>query len=245
VRGRAFEPQAKAFGVDPPRGVLLTGIPGCGKSFIAKTLARTWNLPLVLLDPARLYGSYVGQSEQRLRESLATVQSMSPVVLWVDELEKGFAAGGEGDGGVSTRILGTFLRWMQDREPGAFLVATANDVAKLPPELLRKGRFDEIFFVDLPKEKERRDIFRLQVARRKRDPASFDLDRLARAAEGFSGAEIEAVVVAALYAAYAAGVELTTDRILAELAGTSPLSRTRAEDVERIRAWARDRAVPA
>jgi SpoVK/Ycf46/Vps4 family AAA+-type ATPase len=231
--------------VDPPRGVLLTGIPGCGKSFIAKTLARTWNLPLVLLDPARLYGSYVGQSEQRLHDSLVTVQAMAPVVLWIDELEKGFAAGGEGDGGVSVRILGTFLRWMQDREPGAFLVATANDVAKLPPELLRKGRFDEIFFVDLPGEPERRDIFRMQIRRRKRDPGAFDLGALAAASEGFSGAEIEAAVVATLYDAYAVGAEITTERVLAELERTMPLSRTRAEDVERLRAWARDRAVPA
>jgi SpoVK/Ycf46/Vps4 family AAA+-type ATPase len=245
VRGRAFEPAAKAFGVDPPRGVLLTGIPGCGKSFVAKSLARTWNLPLVLLDPARLYGSYVGQSEQRLHESLETVQAMAPVVLWIDELEKGFAAGGEGDGGVSARILGTFLRWMQDREPGAFLVATANDVAKLPPELLRKGRFDEIFFVDLPGEPERRDIFRMQLARRKRDPAVFDLDALAAASEGFSGAEIEASIVATLYDSYAASADVTTERVLAELKRTEPLSRSRAEDVERLRGWARDRAVPA
>lgn len=245
LRGRALEPAAKQFGLDPPKGVLLTGVPGCGKSLVAKTLARTWDLPLVLLDPARIYGPYVGESEQKLHDALETVEAMAPVVLWVDEIEKGFAAGGMGDSGVSQRILGTFLRWMQDRPQGVFLVATCNDVDSLPPEFLRKGRFDEIFFVDLPGPQERESIFRIQLSRRKRDPASFDLARLARASEGFSGAEIEAGVVGAMYRAYASGRELTTDELVQELAGTAPLSRTRAEDVERLRAWAAGRAVPA
>jgi len=245
VRGRAFEPAAKAFGLDPPRGVLLTGVPGCGKSFLAKTLARTWNLPLVLLDPGSLYAPYIGESEEHLRQSLDSVQAMAPVVLWIDELEKGFATGGENDGGVAMRILGTFLRWMQDREAGAFIVATSNDVQKLPPELLRKGRFDEIFFVDLPSPPERSEIFRLQLGRRKRDAKEFDLDRLAAASEGFSGAEIEASVVAALYSCYADGVDLSTDRLVEELGRTEPLSKTRAEDIEALRAWAKERAVPA
>ncbi len=245
IRGRAFEPAAEAFGIEPPRGVLITGVPGCGKSLTAKTLARTWRLPLVLLDVAALYGPYVGESESRLREALATVEAMAPVVLWVDEIEKGFASGGSGDGGVSHRILGAFLRWMQDRPAGVFIVATSNDVTALPPELLRKGRFDEVFFVDLPAQPERRDIFRLQLARRGRDPQAFDLHALAHASEDFSGAEIEAAIVGALYRAYAAGRELTTEEILAEMREAVPLARTRAEDIQRLRAWALSRAVPA
>lgn len=245
TRGRAFEPAAKEFGLEPPRGVLLAGVPGCGKSLVAKTLARTWGLPLVLLDPARLYGPYVGESEQRLRDSLRTVEAMAPTVLWVDEIEKGFAASEMGDGGVSQRVLGTFLRWMQERPAGIFLVATCNDVEALPPELLRRGRFDETFFVDLPGPAEREEIFRLQLSRRKRDPAAFDLRRLSAASEGCSGAEIEGAVVGALYRAFAAGRDLGTGDVLAELTETTPLSRTRAEDVARLRAWAVGRATPA
>ncbi len=245
TRGRAFEPAARDFGLEPPRGVLLAGVPGCGKSLAAKALARTWGLPLVLLDPSSLYGPYVGESEQRLHDTLITVEAMAPAVLWVDEIEKGFAASGAAaDGGVSQRILGTFLRWMQERPPGIFLVATCNDVQALPTELLRRGRFDEVFFVDLPGPAEREEIFRLQLERRKRHPASFDLARLVKASDGFSGAEIEGAVVGALYRAYAAGTDLTTEGVLAELAATTPLSRTRAEDVARLRAWAAGRATP-
>jgi ATP-dependent 26S proteasome regulatory subunit len=245
VRGRAMGPAAGRFGIDPPRGMLLTGVPGCGKSMVAKGLARTWELPLVLLDPARLYGPYVGQSEERLEDALKSVEAMSPTVLWIDEIEKGFAAGGMGDGGVSQRILGTFLRWLQDRAPGVFLVATCNEVEQLPPELLRKGRFDEVFFVDLPDDAERREIFRMHIARRHRDPTTFDLEGLARAADGFSGAEIEAAVVAALYSAFASNAELTTECVIAELVNTVPLSRSRAEDLQRLRAWAGERALAA
>lgn len=245
TRGRAFEPAAQAFGLEPPRGVLITGVPGCGKSLTAKTLARTWNLPLVLLDVARIYGPYVGESEGRVREALDTVEAMAPVVLWIDEIEKGFAAGGGADGGVSQRVLGAFLRWMQDRPAGVFIIATSNDVAALPPELLRKGRFDEVFFVDLPHIDEREQIFRLHLSNRARDAAGFDLHALGAASEGFSGAEIEAAIVGALYRAYSSGGELTTNEILAELRESVPLARTRAEDVARLRAWAATRAVPA
>jgi hypothetical protein len=246
TRGRGFEPAAKQFGLDPPRGVLLTGVPGCGKSLVAKTLARTWGLPLVLLDPGSIYGSYVGESEARLRSALNTVEAMAPVVLWLDEIEKGFAAGtGSGDSGVSQRVLGAFLHWMQERPPGVFLVATSNDVQRLPPELLRRGRFDEIFFVDLPIGAEREAIFRLHLKKRKRDPAAFDLAKLSQASAGFSGAEIEGAIVGAMYRAYAAGTDVATATILEELEHTTPLSRTRAEDVEAMRAWARGRATPA
>lgn len=246
IRGRGFEPAARDFGLEAPRGVLLTGVPGCGKSLVAKTLARTWHMPLVRLDPGAIFGPYVGESEQRLRGALETLQAMTPVVVWVDEIEKGFAVGdGTGDGGVSLRIVGELLRWMQDRPEGVFLVATSNDVSRLPPELLRRGRFDEVFFVDLPSPAEREAIVSLHLVRRHRDPARFDLVAIARASDGFSGAELEGAVVGALYRAYADGTDLSTERIVEELGHTTPLSRTRAEDIERMRAWASGRAVPA
>jgi SpoVK/Ycf46/Vps4 family AAA+-type ATPase len=206
---------------------------------MAKAVARDWGMPLALLDPARLFGSYVGESERRLRQALDQADAMAPVVLWIDEIEKGFAVGGDADGGVAQRMLGTFLRWMQ------FLVATSNDVSHLPPEFLRKGRFDEIFFVDLPEEPQREAIFRSHLERRHRDPAKFDLKALGAASVGFSGAEIEAAVVGALYRAFASAGEVTTESMEAELNGTVPLSRSRAEDVAALRAWASQRAVPA
>lgn len=245
LRGRAFEPAAQTFGLQPPRGVLLTGVPGCGKSMIAKSLARSWHMPLVLLDASRLFGPYVGETEQRTRDALHRVEAMAPVVLWVDEIEKGFPSGQDGDNGVSKRMLGTFLRWMQDRSPGVFIVATCNQVMQLPPELLRKGRFDEVFFVDLPDVAERRQIVALHIARRGRDVAHFDVERLALATEGFSGAEIEAAVVASLYRAYGAGREVTSEDVASEIAGTVPLSRSRAEEVDALRSWAQGRAVAA
>lgn len=245
LRGRGMEAEARAFGIDAPRGVLLTGVPGCGKSLAAKVLARTWDLPLVLLDPARLYGSFVGESEQRLRDALHTLEAMAPIVVWIDEMEKAFDTGRAADGGVSRRILGTFLRWMQERPEGIFLVATSNDVEAMPPELLRKGRFDEIFFVDLPDAREREEIVRIHLASRGRDPEAFDLARLAAASEGFSGADLEAAVVGALYRAYGANGELTLDLLADELGRTVPLSRSRPEDVAALRAWAAERAISA
>ena len=227
---------------------VLTGVPGCGKSFVAKTLARTWNLPLVLLDPGSLYAPYIGESEEHLRQSLDSVQAMAPVVLWIDELEKGFATGGESDGGVAMRILGTFLRWMQDREPGAFIVATSNDVRRLPPELLRKGRFDEIFFVDLPTLPEREEIAAIHVKRRGRDPLQFNLELIAEKSEGMTGAEIEQAIVSALFDEYdrhgKAGV-LTTEGVLHSLQETVPLSRTMKEKIAALRNWCKTRARPA
>jgi SpoVK/Ycf46/Vps4 family AAA+-type ATPase len=246
VRGHGFDPAARTFGLDAPRGVLLTGVPGCGKSLVGKTLARVWGLPLVLLDPGAVYGSFVGESEARLRRALRTVEAMAPVVLWIDEIEKGFAAGRQsGDGGTSMRVLGSFLRWLQDRPDGVFLVATCNDVGSLPPELLRRGRFDETFFVDLPDAREREEILGLHLARRRRDPGGFDLAGLAARTDGFSGAELESVVVGALYRAFADGAELTSERLQAEARATTPLARSRSDEVAAMRAWADGRAVIA
>jgi SpoVK/Ycf46/Vps4 family AAA+-type ATPase len=230
-------------GLDPPRGVLLTGVPGCGKSLVAKTLANTWALPLVLLDPSRLYSKYIGESEQRLNAALSTVEAMAPAVLWIDEIEKGLASSGDADGGVSRRLLGTFLRWMQERGGDVFMVATANDVSALPPELLRRGRFDEIFFVDLPGTDERAEILSVHLTKRERDPQDFDLTRLVAASEGFSGAELETVVVGALYRALAADNALTTADLMKELEATVPLSISRHEEIDALRAWADGRAV--
>ncbi len=232
-------------GMDAARGILLTGVPGCGKSFVAKTLARSWDLPLVLLDPSRLYRPYIGETEQRLADSLRSIDALSPAVLWIDEIEKGFASGGMSDSGVSQRLLGTFLRWMQEREPGVFLVATANDVSKLPPELLRKGRFDEIFFVDLPDGDARRSIFTLHLAKRDIPLPGHEVDGLVDNSDGFSGAEIEAAVVGAIYRAFAAGHPVVGADIEAEMTATVPLSIARSEDVLALRAWASERAVAA
>ncbi len=232
-------------GLDRPRGLLMTGVPGCGKSLAAKAVAKSWGIPLVLLDPARLYSKYIGESEERLSKALSTVDALSPAVLWIDEIEKGFAAGGTADGGLSTRLLGTFLRWMQERTSRVFLMATANDVSALPPELLRKGRFDEIFFVDLPGDTTRHDVLRLQLTARELDPADFDLDKLVELTHGFSGAEIEMAIVGGLYRAHAAGAGLSEADLVTEVDSTVPLSVSRAEDVARLRAWATARAVPA
>ena len=245
IRGRARNAGIAGLGIDHPRGVLLTGVPGCGKSLIAKTIASSWSLPLVLLDPSRLYGKYIGESEQRLARALDSVDAMAPVVMWIDEIEKGLATSGDGDGGVSRRLLGTFLRWMQDRPDGVFLVATANNVAGLPPELLRKGRFDEIFFVDLPDAASRRAILSVHITDRGRNPDEFDLASLTDLSNGFSGAEIEAAVVGALYRAFARDETMGSGHISSEMQATVPLSIARSEEVSALRHWARERTVPA
>lgn len=237
--------RAKEFGLSPPRGIVLLGVPGCGKSLSAKAVAREYQLPLIRLDPARLYTKYVGETEENLRRAILAAEGMAPIVLWIDEIEKGLGQGSGGDSGVSSRVFGTFLSWMQDKPDGVFVIATCNDVSELPPEMLRKGRFDEIFFVDLPDRDARVEILSLHLARRGRDPQAYDLEALAEVAEGFSGSELEQAIVAALYAAYADNVELQTAHIRDEIVGTRPLSVTSAEKVERLRSWADGRAVPA
>jgi hypothetical protein len=237
--------RAREFGLGFPKGVLLLGVPGCGKSLSAKAVAHEWGLPLLKLDPSNLYNKYIGESERNFKRAVQVAERMAPVVLWIDELEKAFASGGGEDGGVSERVLGGFLSWMQDRAADVFVVATANDVKALPPEFLRKGRFDEIFFVDLPERDVREQIFRIHLARRGRDPGGVDLPLLALHTEGFSGAEIEEVVVSALYSAFATRREVGTDLLAAEVAATRPLSITMRERIDAMRAWAVDRAVRA
>ncbi|PYE54219.1 AAA family ATPase [Deinococcus yavapaiensis] len=246
-RAQLFERprEARAFGLPFPKGVLLLGVPGVGKSLTAKAIAAAWGLPLLRLDAGRLFDKYVGETERNFREAIRTAQRTAPVVLWIDEIEKAFASGGESDGGASRRMLGAFLSWLQDRDGDVFVAATANDVSALPPELVRKGRFDEVFFLDLPDFEARRAILALQVRKRGHDAKAIHLDLLADATEGFSGAELEAAVVSALYAAFASGERLSTATLLGEFKATRPLSVLRAENVAALRAWAAERAVSA
>ncbi|HVP12116.1 MAG TPA: AAA family ATPase [Phycisphaerae bacterium] len=246
-RAGAMTPQAHDFGLDPPRGILLLGVQGCGKSAACKAVAAAWHLPLLRLDPACLYDKFVGESEKHLRKAIQQAEAMAPIVLWIDEIEKAFASAGaeSADGGLSKRMFGTLLSWLQDHKSPIFCAATANDISALPPELIRKGRFDEIFFVDLPNREVRQRILTIHLLKRKRLPEQFDVAALADASEGFSGAEIEQVVISALYAAFGAHRDLTQADILNELHDSRPLSVTMAERVAALRAWAADRCVPA
>jgi len=245
-RRAAYTSEALPVGLDPPKGMLLLGVQGCGKSLAAKAVAGGFGVPLVRLDFGTLYNKFHGETEKNLRDALSSAEQIAPCVLWIDELEKGLAASGSSeDGGVSRRVLGYFLTWMAERKSRVFLVATANAVHDLPPELLRKGRFDEIFFVDLPNHAARAEIFRLHLAKREVDWEGFSLDALAGAADGFSGAEIEQAVVSGLYSAHAAQTALDETRLLGEIAATRPLSVLMAEQVNGLREWARSRTVPA
>jgi hypothetical protein len=246
-RGAAFSEAARAFGLPEPKGLLLLGVQGCGKSLTAKAIAAQWGLPLLRLDIGRIFSGLVGSSEENLRRAIHVAESVAPVVLWVDEIEKGLAGAqsGASDGGVSARVFATLLTWLQEKTAPVFVVATANRIEALPPELLRKGRFDEIFFVDLPDAAERREILRIHVAKRRRDPATFDLDALAARSEGFSGAELEQAVVAALHEAFADRVELAQGHLDRAVAESLPLSTTLREEIARVREWARARTRPA
>lgn len=232
-------------GLDPPKGMLLLGVQGCGKSMLAKAVASGFGVPLLRLDFGTLYDKFHGETEKNLRAALASAEQLAPAVLWIDEIEKGLASGGDGDGGVSRRVLGYLLTWMAERKSRLFLVATANQIEALPPELLRKGRFDEIFFVDLPVAEVREELFAAHLRKRALEPQQFDLPALAAASEGFSGAEIEQAIVAALYAAHAAGAPLSDFVLRGELKQTRPLSVTMAEQVQALRAWAHGRTVAA
>src|SRR5690606_14842013 len=240
LRESAFGEEAARFGLPAPKGLALIGIPGTGKSLTAKMISGLWRLPLLRLDVGALFGSLVGESEARLRQALRIAEVVSPCVLWIDEIEKSLAAGGL-DGGTSQRVFGTILTWMQEKTVPVFVVATANDVGALPPETLRRGRFDEVFFLDLPTEEERREIFAVHLRKRRRDPSAFDVARLARLSGGCVGAEIEQAVVDALYRAFADGPrDITTDDVAAAVQRLVPLSRSQHERVEDLRAWLRD-----
>ena len=242
-----FTAEAKALNLTPPRGIMLVGVPGCGKSLAAKAIAREWQLPLLKLDAGRLFDKFVGESEKNFRSAIEMAESLSPIVLWIDELEKAMVAGGgngEADAGLSRRLFGAFLTWLQEKRQEVFVIATANDLSSLPPELLRKGRFDEIFFVNLPDDEEREAIWKIHLGLRKQDSKKFDLIKIVSASDGFSGSEIEQAVVAALYRALHQKTPLTTDLLIEELSHTVPLSVTRREDIDSLRHLAEGRFVP-
>ena len=241
-RKPAFD--GSAPGLEAPKGVLLLGVQGCGKSLAAKAAAGVFGAPLLRLDFAAIHNKYIGESERNLRESLARADVMAPCVLWIDEIEKGVATG-DGDSGTSRRLLGAFLTWLAEKKTKVFVVATANDISALPPELIRKGRFDEIFFVDLPSEAVRADILRIHAERRGLRLREPEIAQLAVACAGFSGAEIEQAVVSAVYAAHAEGETIGAAHVLKELHATRPLSVVMAERMEELREWARERTVPA
>jgi AAA+ superfamily predicted ATPase len=249
LRRGAWEDAAREFGLEPPHGVIILGVQGCGKSLCARAVAGQWELPLVKFDTSAVYDKYIGETEKRIRKVFEVAEGLAPCVLWIDELEEVFAGSGpdsaSADAGVSSRLLAAFLSWMQDRKAAVFVAATCNNVTALPPELIRKGRFDELFFVDLPAQEERKQIFSIQLAKRKRNPAEFDLNRLAESAKEYSGAEIDAAVEAALYVSYSEKKPLSMQSLLDALAQTIPLSTTRSEEIEDLREWARTRAVPA
>jgi SpoVK/Ycf46/Vps4 family AAA+-type ATPase len=244
-RSSAFTEEAHRFGLPAPKGVLLVGVQGCGKSLCAKAVSRAWDMPLLRFDVGRMFSSFVGSSEENIRRAIAVAESIAPAVMWVDEIDKAFAGvsgSGGADGGTTARVISTFLTWLNEKQKPVFVLATANDISQLPPELLRKGRLDEIFFVDLPTATERRAIFQIHLKKRRRDPGRYDLDQLAAASEGFSGAEIEQAIISALYDAFALKRDVETPDILKSIAETVPLSKTMNERISSLRAWAEGRA---
>lgn len=244
-RGLAFSERARTFGLPAPKGILLIGVQGCGKSLCAKAVSQLWSLPLLRLDVGKIFSSLVGSSEENTRKAMQVCESVAPCILWVDEIEKAFSgvqSSNFSDAGTMARVFGYFITWLQEKKSAVFVVATANNISQLPPELMRKGRFDEIFFVDLPEENERKDIFKIHLLKRKKDAEKFDLKACARASEGFSGAEIEQAIISALFDAFYKNSELTTELLLENLHQSVPLSKTMEEDIQRIRQWAEGRA---
>ncbi|MEK6260289.1 MAG: AAA family ATPase [Planctomycetota bacterium] len=244
----AFSDRAAKFGLPAPKGVLLLGVQGCGKSLCAKAVSGLWKLPLLRFDLGRMFSSLVGSSEENVRRALQTAESIAPAILWIDEIDKALAgstSASGSDGGTASRVFGTLLTWLSEKTSPVFVIATANDISHLPPELLRKGRLDEIFFVDLPLAAEREEMFRIHLKRRGRNPAEFDAAELARGSDGFSGAEIEEAIISALFDSFSRQVPLDTNIIRASLAETVPLSKTMNEELSRLRNWAAGRARPA
>jgi SpoVK/Ycf46/Vps4 family AAA+-type ATPase len=247
-RAVAFTEKANEFGLPKPKGILLIGVQGCGKSLTAKAISSLWKLPLLRFDVGRVFSGIVGSSEENMRKAIRTAESVAPVILWIDEIEKslsGVQSSTFSDAGTSARVFSTFLTWLQEKKQPVFVIATANNISLLPPELLRKGRFDEIFFVDLPKLAERKEIFRIHLRKRKREAQNFDLEALARQSEGFSGAEIEQAVISALFDAFVENRELNNQDLLRSLKETVPLSQTMREGIQALREWAETRARPA
>jgi SpoVK/Ycf46/Vps4 family AAA+-type ATPase len=243
-RKPVFRGDVEIPGLPVPKGIMLLGVQGCGKSLAAKVIAGMWEVPLLLLDIGAIYNKFIGETERNTRESLQTAEALAPCVLWIDEIEKGLSTRGD-DNGTSQRVLGTFLTWMAEQAAGVFIVATANDIQALPPELIRKGRLDEIFFVDLPEAATRREIFVIHLKKRGLDPQGFYLDVLVSASEGFSGAEIEQAVVAGLYSSLGGSGKLDPETLISELKTTRSLSVLMAEKIAGLRTWAADRTVPA
>jgi SpoVK/Ycf46/Vps4 family AAA+-type ATPase len=244
-RAAAFTPEARSFGLPAPKGVLLLGIQGCGKSLCAKAVASHWQLPLLRFDIGKMFNSLVGSSEENVRKAIAVAESVAPAILWVDEIDKAFAGSqvsGAADGGTTARVFGTFLTWLSEKTAPVFVVATANDISQLPPELMRKGRLDEIFFVPLPTLAEREEILDIHLRKRGRDAQNFDLAALSEASRDFSGAELEAAIVSALYDAFDAQREVVTADILRAIGQAVPLARTMAEHLHQLASWAKGRA---
>ena len=243
-RSTAFSEAARTFGLPEPKGLLLLGVQGCGKTLTSKAIAKEWNLPLLRLEMGRIIRGPLGASDDNLRRAIRVVESAAPAVLWIDEIDKalvGLSGSGAADGGVTARVFASLLTWLQDKTAPVFVVATANRLDALPPELLRKGRFDEIFFVDLPDAKERAEIFTIHIARRGRDPARYDVNQLGTLTDGFSGTEIEQAIIAAMYQAFGQQMELNQEHIVQAARDTYPLSKTLREEIQKTRMWALDR----
>ena len=246
TRSLAFSSRAKEFGLDTPKGVLIMGISGCGKSLCAKAVATAWGLPLLRLELNQVYSGALGSPEEVFRRAIKTVEAAAPCVLWIDEIEAGITRSGEKTSDTpASRIFGYFLTWMQEKENPVFIAATANQIDLLPPEILRKGRFDEIFFVSLPSQKDRKEIFRIHLSSRGRNPDSFDLDSIAKNTEGLSGAEIEQAVVSALFESFSKKKELDNKELIIAASSIVPLSTTMREEISKLERWATNRAVKA
>jgi len=247
LRRKQFSAEAQDYGLDLPRGLLITGISGCGKSFVAKAIAAYWRMPLVYLDMNRIYAGVAGSPEQTLERAMRTAEAIAPVVLWIDEIETAIVGvQGQGQGqGQATRIFSSFLTWMQEKQQMVFVAATANEIDKLPPEMLRKGRFDEIFFVDLPDEQEREEILKVHLVKRNQDPATLDVTGVAKSTQGWTGAELEQLVVSAMYLAFDWNRPVLDTDLYTSLGSTVPLSRTMLERIKEIKRWAATRAVKA
>jgi len=249
-RSNAFSESAREYGLEQPRGILLLGVPGTGKSLAAKAASNAWQFPLLRLDMGKIYGGIVGQSEQNIRGALGIAETLAPCILWIDEIEKGLSgvqSSGATDGGTTSRVLGTFLTWMQEKNKPVFVLATANDISQLPPELLRKGRVDEIFFVDLPDSQARQEILNIHLRRRDRGElfSEDELNHIAKEAKGYTGAELEEAVKEALFRAFDEGREINPDDVIAAIKDSYPLSKTMQEVIEATRKWAKSRAVQA